>query len=857
MQQLFIDIEGLKKRFRFGVFAFFTLLASCGGDTSKKDSDITVIPDNGADFHEVEVEPMPVPFELTEDVDATPFPTTLPTSLPVPTLSPTSIPTSTAEPTAIPLPTLIPEYTSTQLPEPDADDSPSSRVELTPVNQFNYILGTQSISPGYKFTGDSKLIETAKRIKEMGSNLLKIGLDPYLYDDLSQYNNMQYQFLNIVKEIPDFKEVLDMDFAYYLLWVEDSGAWTDDLGFSEEEASLHYKKMYDLTEYLLETYNGTGKTFMLGNWEGDWQMVFNGSVWDDSIIEVNPDRVQAMIDWLNVRQKAVDDAKLNIPHSNVEIFHYVEVNRVLSSMEGKQRITNMVLPHTNVDFVSYSAYDITTLEENADIERLRLQMTNALDFIERHLPEKSGLPFEKRVFIGEYGFASYWWTWDWGDERHTLQSKLSKQVVEVALDWGTPLILYWQMYDNEYDNSVGSYKGYWLISNEDIKLPLYFEHQRFYNDAKNWVEAFNEENNRMPTEQEFRHQAKKILWPQTEEEDSDPESISLWFIGDSITYGLTTLPFNSQGFRVQLWNDIEQLTRAQRFGFGRDEIEGRLQYKYKGIPLKTVGTVSGPSREGDIAHQAKAYFHSGISGATVADIQCLLDINSDIPAGYRFENCEESLANFNYTEGLLCTANESNGGWLSDSSCSDHLEISNSGKIIVPIQLGTNDITFLNVNGAINCSVEQSQADVSGRRLKDVVDSLLDANNLKNSSTLVGKLIRFFNHKGIEDTDISFLVSKIPRRSRLDGQDPFNYCTDYYNNLIEEQVRDLNRPNILVIEQGNLRVSEDPVHPSNIGHRNMACNVLFGTALTAEGTCLLPESTPQGGLLKSLEIITF
>ena len=64
-----------------------------------------------------------------------------------------------------------------------------------------------------------------------------------------------------------------------------------------------------------------------------------------------------MIAWVNNRQKAVDDAKRDTLHREVQVYYYVEVNRVVDAMQGKTRLTNDVLPKTDVDFVSYSSYD--------------------------------------------------------------------------------------------------------------------------------------------------------------------------------------------------------------------------------------------------------------------------------------------------------------------------------------------------------------------------------------------------------------------------------------------------------------------------------------------------------------------
>jgi hypothetical protein len=67
-----------------------------------------------------------------------------------------------------------------------------------------------------------------------------------------------------------------------------------------------------------------------------------------------------MIDWLNTRQKAVDDAMNGTPHTNVNVFNYTEVNRVADTVNNAppytNRVINKVVPYvTYLDYVSWSS----------------------------------------------------------------------------------------------------------------------------------------------------------------------------------------------------------------------------------------------------------------------------------------------------------------------------------------------------------------------------------------------------------------------------------------------------------------------------------------------------------------------
>ena len=111
---------------------------------------------------------------------------------------------------------------STEIPVPEqpVQDVPVDPSGTDSADPFNYVLGTQTIYPHYGFTNDGRLVETAKEIRRLGSNLLKFSLSPYSYPDLvTNYQSYAYQFVKLARDVPDFKAVLDMDFTYYMIWL--------------------------------------------------------------------------------------------------------------------------------------------------------------------------------------------------------------------------------------------------------------------------------------------------------------------------------------------------------------------------------------------------------------------------------------------------------------------------------------------------------------------------------------------------------------------------------------------------------------------------------------------------------------
>jgi hypothetical protein len=394
---------------------------------------------------------------------------------------------------------------------------------------FNYILGTQTIGATYQFTQESVLVETAQAILDMGSNLLKITMgrgyqrmmlkpSKAAYPETMQYllnqgsdardtlrikfpgasveappENPAIQTLtDLARTEPSYRKVLAMPFAYYVIWTY---AFTPRWwlkGFSAEEQDQEYREIYAFVAHLLKTYNGTGKTFFLGHWEGDWHLRPDLNSQTDA--GVTPESLQGMIDWLNTRQRAIDDAKRRTPHHGVQVYHYTEVNHVSAvSMAGRPSVTNRVLPRTNVDFVSYSTYD--------SLDDIPNKIPRALDYIESKLPTKAGIA-SKRVFIGEYGFAAHTYPEPERDHR-------SRQVMRIGLDWGCPFVLCWQMYNNEFSNGVEN--GYWLIDNHGVKQPLWHTLADFYREARRYVATCKRQTGRLPAEGEFRRFALGLL----------------------------------------------------------------------------------------------------------------------------------------------------------------------------------------------------------------------------------------------------------------------------------------------------------------------------------------------------------
>ncbi len=330
------------------------------------------------------------------------------------------------------------------------------------------VLGVTHVAGRYHLTDKDFLNEGADQILALGSRVIKVwfyGKRHEHPDSVYPYNSDWPKVESLAEgaQAPYFQKLFGKPFTTYILVVTALGRqdnyWRN--GVTQEQKQDEQQQFYELTKFLLKTYKGTGKTFVLQHWEGDWMI--RGSV--DEKIEPSPMAIQGMIDWLNARQAGVNQARKEIGQDGVRVYHAAEVNRVVSSMKnGKINVVNAVLPHTRLDLVSYSAWD-SALEHYQKPQVLR----EALDFIAASLADSNDFG-NKNVYLGEFGIP---------ENLYTLEQiqKAIPNAVQTALAWGCPYIVYWQLYCNELkDNkerppvrSNDAVRGFWLIRPDGSK----------------------------------------------------------------------------------------------------------------------------------------------------------------------------------------------------------------------------------------------------------------------------------------------------------------------------------------------------------------------------------------------------
>ncbi len=330
-------------------------------------------------------------------------------------------------------------------------------------NSNENFLGVTQINQQYFFGTEPCILQGAERaLNELGSKTYKFYLSPN-YDVYYAYNMNWPQErygspLELVRD-PSMKALTDMDFNTFYIgtYIFNSSVIVDDdpdspnfgktlnkyatywyHGISQEQKDEEYRSLYELTYYLCTEYAGTDKTFVLQNWEGDWSTMMRPNP------ETNPSSAvfQRMIEWANIRQDAVNDAR-NAAAARLaqqgtapaHVYHALEVNLVGKAVAGGATVTNNVIPYTYCDYYTYSCYDTQDSEDGfrAALQHLKTKAAGNL------YAAKNGTLGGSRVTIGEYGgpINSY------GEKR---VAAIMERVISVAREQEYDHVFHWQFY---------------------------------------------------------------------------------------------------------------------------------------------------------------------------------------------------------------------------------------------------------------------------------------------------------------------------------------------------------------------------------------------------------------------------
>ena len=330
------------------------------------------------------------------------------------------------------------------------------------------IVGSSHAAPKYYFGTDDCLNEGADFLLSTGSKVIKIwyyngGEKPsIMYPWNSSWLPASINKLEDGLHNTHYTTLFDKPFKTFIMNISslaniDPFYWRTSL--SQSQIDQEENEFYEFTKALLNKYAGTGKTFILQHHEGDWHTRGN----TDASIPASDEVHARMTDWLNARQRGVTKARNESTSPNVAVYHAAEVNIVVNSMnDGQANMVNAVLPNTNLDLVSYSAYDscLKPAENNGSGDTQLF--VDALRYIKTMMPD-SDVFGNDNVYVGEYGVPENNYT------SNQIQAVMTN-TVESSLVEKIPYIIYWNLYDNELvDHNTplpitenADVRGFWL-----------------------------------------------------------------------------------------------------------------------------------------------------------------------------------------------------------------------------------------------------------------------------------------------------------------------------------------------------------------------------------------------------------
>jgi hypothetical protein len=332
---------------------------------------------------------------------------------------------------------------------------------------LNAILGVAHVAGDYHFTEGDFLNEGADQLLKLGTKVIKV----WFVKDMKR----SYPFGPPFPEVHSLVELAKTEpmrllfkkpFKTYILETYAFGRsdhyWQN--GIAPEQEADERRQFRDLAAYLLKTYKGTSKTFVLQHWEGDWAI----RPTTDAKLIPTPMAIQGMIRWLNARQDGVEEARkaffgTRYPkpgQRGVDVYHASEVNLILPAMEGQASVTKDVLPSTHCDLYSYSAYE-TSIKGDRFLE--------AMAYLAKQAPD-SPMFGAKNLYLGEFGVPER----EFGTD---FALKSLQRTINEGKRLGLRYMIYWEVYDNECKEQPATQeeqcRGFWLIKPNGAHSALY------------------------------------------------------------------------------------------------------------------------------------------------------------------------------------------------------------------------------------------------------------------------------------------------------------------------------------------------------------------------------------------------
>jgi hypothetical protein len=323
-------------------------------------------------------------------------------------------------------------------------------------------LGVTHVAGDYRLTDEPFLLEGAKFIENMGSENIFVYLS-FSYDiyyPATDFGLPAPATLTALAQTTPYRQLFEMPFKTFVITAfpfADMG-WTPDVSsFTVTRSANVTGEMYQLTKYLMQTYQGSGKTFIFKNWEGDWWM--NHSPYPNCIPK--EENIQRMTDWLNARHQGIVQARQELSSvTGVTVLDAAEFVALDNARQDLPCMLNTVVPNVQCDYIAYSSW--RTIGSPATSE-LRRKILDDIAFI-RGYPNVGARP----LMITEYGFR---------EKKFTDPGERTDIAARAFLEAGIAKAFYWEIIDNECEHNQpdppGASSGLELLRQDGTRTPAW------------------------------------------------------------------------------------------------------------------------------------------------------------------------------------------------------------------------------------------------------------------------------------------------------------------------------------------------------------------------------------------------
>jgi hypothetical protein len=302
-------------------------------------------------------------------------------------------------------------------------------------------------------------------VRDLGGMVARVTLSPRYYSDYNLGASCYEDFtLRKLAEEPDVRGSLAEPAIRVVLLTAFDGVSFGDCAtlrflnpwfYTEENAAAMREEYAEFTYHLVQAHSGSGKRFILSNWEGDnalycgqayryaadpefrqwcndnYPNLYNGN-------QSPEDSIEGMRRWFRTRWEGVRAGTRRAAaagYGGVTVRVAPEISMVRSLREnGLRSVLYDVVPFVPFDYISYSAYESLNRPEpdmalKADLDTIA-QAAGAATII-----------------LGEIGYARHYW-----GERTV---ELTDRAIAAALDWGVSYIVQWSVYDTDPTADLG------------------------------------------------------------------------------------------------------------------------------------------------------------------------------------------------------------------------------------------------------------------------------------------------------------------------------------------------------------------------------------------------------------------